>query len=250
MTSGFLYRSDKTLRGCESVQCWSSIHSEENESIKKVFKKVSALILQQWETYDRKKCPHVKNNFWQTSTTHGSDYLFLAATACDLCTAATHACFTETTAVFLSVSSFSNMKQLVRVHLSEDKTQQNSTCPSKSVLLWQSTKLDKPSLWMTVYHPVTAAAATTAGARVTVPLRLPGESDCSLVCVLSPLLSIHRYHLVYAPYSSFTPSLVSLLCHNSLFTPLSNSLPLSLCAPSPLVLVRACWWQSDLWELS
>lgn len=47
----------------------------------------------------------------------------------------------------------------------------------------------------------------------------------SLLCPLFSLL-IHRHHLIYALYSSFTPFLLSLLWHNSLFTPLFNS-PLS-----------------------
>lgn len=71
----------------------------------------------------------------------------------------------------------------------------------------------------------------------------------SLLCPLFPL-SIHQYHIVCALYSSFTPFLLSLLWHNSLLTPLFNSsLPFSLSAPSLLALVRACSWQSDLWEL-
>ncbi len=74
-------------------------------------------------------------------------------------------------------------------------------------------------------------------------LTLFWESDCILVSVLSSLYpSIHRYHLGYALCSSFTPSLLCLLWHNSLFALLFNSLPFSLSprVRSLLVLVRAC----------
>lgn len=133
-------------------------------------------------------------------------------------------------------------KQLKQGCYQKIKTQQNSPSASQTLSscnkCWSLTHL----LFKWEHHPDTAAA-TAAVAEVTVPL----SSRCfgnQIVVSSIPLvpLSIHRYHLIYALCSSFTPSLLSLLWHNSLFALLFNSLSLSL---SPCALPLS-WCLSEL----
>lgn len=144
----------------------------------------------------------------------------------------------------LCVSSLRG-KQLKQM-LSEDKNTAKLSikhCPPNKMLSLTH------FLFKCVYHPETAAVTTdtaagmTTVAGVTVPLSSHCFGNRSVVSSLSSLyLSIHRHHLVYALCSSFTPSLLSLFWHDSLFTLLFNSLPLCL---SPCALPLS-WCLSEL----
>lgn len=152
-----------------------------------------------------------QGNIWLACIVLCFDYLFLAITACDLCTAAvqqklvstpqTQAYFTHTAVVFVTVSSLSNTIiwwldalciSVLRAQvfmlgenentpkgLSRQKLPSSNKFPSLTHLLFK---------W--VKHPDTAAV-TTAAAQVTVPLSSRCFGNGIEVSSLSSLPSIH-----------------------------------------------------------
>lgn len=106
-----------------------------------------------------------------------------------------------------------------------------------SVLLWHKSKSDTPS-WN---RPKPAAVTVAAD----------NQSPQLMQCRLCPsfLLSIHRYHPVYALCGSLTPIFFTLLTQLLFWTACEASASPSSLSPLLLALpelVRACWWQIRL----